>query len=599
MHTRHEDPETAGRRTGDGATSSAAFTDVALFDSGPPPSDDRLTTRLVPAAVTAQDGPPGSRPRRRPPPHLRILAVGSGAIAVHQLLPARWHELSYAGIEAYILLAMVWAVRRQRPQPARPWRLLTTGLALLVLGDITYNMLALAGAEPFPSVADVAYLASYVVLSWGVISVLHLRRHHGDRTAIVDAMLVTVASAAITWVFLVAPGDYVGVPLLDSLVSAAYPVADVVLLAFLYRLMIAPGSQPPSERLLALGISLLLVADVVYARLALNDAYAVGSWLDAVYHGSYLCFAMAAAHPTMHMLADPEPGYSEKNRSRLWLLAGISLVLPLLAGFQVSDGHERNALILAAASAAAFFLLTFRTGVLNATLAATLHREEDALRRERILRSLGTALVSTQDRRAIFAAAVDHARLLAGDRADALLLFAGDGSELVATASDRRCLPRSGLVLDRGLPDDVELRLLEGRAVVALPDEESELRALLPAVFIDRPLFVAPVFAGGRLRGALVVVPIEADDQPGRLAAACEAVASAVLLALESAELAERLLDERSEQRFRAMVRNSSDIVLVLRPDGTVRFLTPSVTRALGWEVDELLGRHVTGLVHP
>jgi PAS domain S-box-containing protein len=560
-------------------------------DAGPPipaaPSPDRRDAW-------------GRLGRRRRSPHVVILAIGLAAMGLHQVLPGRWHEVSYDAIEIYILLAMIWSIRRHRPPQAAPWWLLTVGVGLLVVGDVIYNALTrLTGAEVFPSVADALYLASYVVLSCGVISVLRRRRHRSDRTAMIDALLVSVASAAITWVYLIAPSDYIGVPLLNAVVSAAYPVGDLVLLAFLVRLLFAPGNQPPSERILALGMSLLLVADVAYARLALTEAYTVGSWLDAVYHGSYLCFAVAAAHPTMRALGDPEPGYSEKRRSRLWLLAAISLVLPLLAAFQVSAGHERNAITLAAASAAAFFLLTFRTGVLNAALAATLNREEDALRRERILRHLGTVLVGCQDRRAIFAAGVDHARQLAGDGADALLLFAGAGAALVATTYDRRPLPGTGLVLDRGLPPRVERLLLEGRAVVAAPDEEDELRALLPAVFIDRPLFVAPLFAGGRLRGALVVVPAGAGDPPSRLAAACEAVASAVSLALDAAELAERLVDERSELRFGAMVRNSSDIVLVVRADGTVRYLTPSVTRVLGWSVEDLLGRHITGLVHP
>jgi len=531
-----------------------------------------------------------------------LLAVGAAAILARQVVP-RWHEASYDAVAVSVLVAMIWGIRHHRPQPARPWWLLASGLGLLVAGDLVYNALTtITGGEVFPSVADPLYIASYVVLCFGLVSVVRLRRHEGDRTALIDAGLVTVAAAALTWVYLIAPSDYVGVPVINGLVSAAYPVCDVVVLAFLVRLLIAPGAPAPAERSMALGVYLHLVADVTYARLALTGTYSLGSWLDATYLGSYLCFAVAATHPTMRALVDPDPDFTARRRSRLWLLAGVSLVLPLLAGTQMAAGHQRNALVLAGASAAAFFLLTFRTGVLNGTLAASLSREEEALRRERVLRHLGTVLVATHDRRAIFDAGVDHARRIAGDGADAMLLLAGDGGLLVATASDRRSLPRSGVVLERSLPADVERRLQDHCVVGVDPDAEDELRALLPAVFVARPMFVAPIFSCGHMRGALVVVPAEPADRPGataRLAVACEAVASAVSLALEGAELAERLVDERSEQRFGALIRNSSDIVLVLRPDGTVRFLSPSVTRILGWEVDELLGRHITALIHP
>lgn len=552
----------------------------------------------LPAVAPDTSAPSGEARRTRPPegrrpagrsyhgrPHLLVLAIGAGAILTHQLLPDRLHEISYDGIEIFVLAAMLWGIRRHRPQPARPWWLLATGVGLLVVGDVIYNALArINGHEVFPSVADALYIASYLALSCGVMDVLRRKR---DRTALVDALLVTVASAGITWAYLIAPSDYVGVPLLTGVVSAAYPVGDLVLLALLAHLFFAPGRPPPAERILAVGILLLLVADVSYARLALIGAYGVGSWLDAVFHASYLCFAVAACHPTMRSLTRTDLGYSPQPRSRLSLLAGISLVLPMLTGLQLAGGNQDNAVILATASAIAFFLLTFRTGVLNTTLAAALNREEDAVRRERILRHLGTVLVTTHDRRAIFDAAVDHARQLAGDGAEALLLSGGGRSALVG------CM----VVLEQGLARSVERGLLDGRAVVVEPGTEGELRSVLPDRLTDRRLFLTPVTSGDRGRGVLLVAP--ASDQPGRLAAAFEAVASAVSLALEAADLAERLVDERSEQRFGAMIRNSSDIVLVLRADGTVRFLSPSVTRVLGWDVEELLNHHVTGLVHP
>jgi PAS domain S-box-containing protein len=528
-----------------------------------------------------------------------VLAIGGGAILAHQLLPDRWHEISYDGIEIFVLLAMLWGIRHHRPQPARAWWLLAAGVGLLVVGDVIYNALTrINGEEVFPSVADALYIASYLALSLGVMDVLRCRRRQRDRTALVDALLVTVASAGITWVYLIAPSDYVGVPVLSGLVSAAYPVGDLVLLAFLARLLFTPGRPPPAERILAVGILLLLVADVSYARLALIGAYGVGSWLDAVYHASYLSFALAACHPTMRALCDSGPGYAPGARSRLSLLAAISLVLPTLTGLQIAGGNQNNAVILATASAIAFFLLTFRTGVLNITLAAALNREEHTVRRERILRHLSTVLATTHDRRAIFTAAVDHAQQVAGDGADALLLSGGDGSALVASSGDH-CGASGSLELHQGLPKNVEERLLGGHCVVVQPADEHELRSLLPAGLGARRLFVTPVFASDRRRGVLLVAPARAEDQPNRLGAACEAVASAVSLALEAADLAERLVDERSEQRFGVMVRNSSDIVLVLRADGTVRFLSPSVTRVLGWDADELLDRHITGLVHP
>ena len=51
------------------------------------------------------------------------------------------------------------------------------------------------------------------------------------------------------------------------------------------------------------------------------------------------------------------------------------------------------------------------------------------------------------------------------------------------------------------------------------------------------------------------------------------------------------------EQRFQALVEQSSDIIFVLDAVGTITYASPSVTPLLGYEVDEVLGRHATEFV--
>jgi diguanylate cyclase (GGDEF)-like protein/PAS domain S-box-containing protein len=60
-----------------------------------------------------------------------------------------------------------------------------------------------------------------------------------------------------------------------------------------------------------------------------------------------------------------------------------------------------------------------------------------------------------------------------------------------------------------------------------------------------------------------------------------------------------RSLERRTEDRVRALVENSSDIITVVAPDLIVRWQSPSVTRTLGRAVSDVVGRKVTSLVHP
>jgi diguanylate cyclase (GGDEF)-like protein/PAS domain S-box-containing protein len=53
-----------------------------------------------------------------------------------------------------------------------------------------------------------------------------------------------------------------------------------------------------------------------------------------------------------------------------------------------------------------------------------------------------------------------------------------------------------------------------------------------------------------------------------------------------------------SEERFRSLVQNASDLISILAPDGVVRYESPSHRRVLGWEPEEHTGRGLLDLVH-
>jgi PAS domain S-box-containing protein len=83
-----------------------------------------------------------------------------------------------------------------------------------------------------------------------------------------------------------------------------------------------------------------------------------------------------------------------------------------------------------------------------------------------------------------------------------------------------------------------------------------------------------------------------------------EYVATLAGAALENAEgfaRIEALLADRreAEERFRALIEHGSDIIAVLAPDGSIRYLSPSVERLLGYRPDELVHRVAFDYIHP
>ncbi|MDP9438088.1 MAG: PAS domain S-box protein, partial [Actinomycetota bacterium] len=57
----------------------------------------------------------------------------------------------------------------------------------------------------------------------------------------------------------------------------------------------------------------------------------------------------------------------------------------------------------------------------------------------------------------------------------------------------------------------------------------------------------------------------------------------------------------RTEERFRSLVQNSSDVITVIAPDGTILYQTPSMKRILGHEPEDRVGKNVfeNPLIHP
>jgi diguanylate cyclase (GGDEF)-like protein/PAS domain S-box-containing protein len=61
------------------------------------------------------------------------------------------------------------------------------------------------------------------------------------------------------------------------------------------------------------------------------------------------------------------------------------------------------------------------------------------------------------------------------------------------------------------------------------------------------------------------------------------------------AELALR----ESEERFRSLVQNASDLITVIDPDTTIRYQSPAIKRVLGIEAEAAVGQRLADVVHP
>jgi PAS domain S-box-containing protein len=139
--------------------------------------------------------------------------------------------------------------------------------------------------------------------------------------------------------------------------------------------------------------------------------------------------------------------------------------------------------------------------------------------------------------------------------------------------------PFDVMLLDLSLPDADGLDTL-----VRAHTEAPKIPIVVLTDHDDEALAVRAVRAGaqdylvkGRMDGDLLVRSIRYASERGR---AVEAL-------------------ERREEHYRSLIENSMDLISILNLDGTIRYVSPSHERMLGYPLDELVGRNVLSFVHP
>jgi len=62
--------------------------------------------------------------------------------------------------------------------------------------------------------------------------------------------------------------------------------------------------------------------------------------------------------------------------------------------------------------------------------------------------------------------------------------------------------------------------------------------------------------------------------------------------------LREQQLLHESEERFRALIENASDMILTITADGNLNYVSPAALRITGYQTDEVIGRNIVEFIH-
>lgn len=483
-------------------------------------------------------------------------------------------------------LAVVVGVRSSRTEHPLPWYLLAGAISTFAVGEVadTLVSLVLHQASSFPSVLDGFHLAIYPLAVAAIAQLIRRQAPRTDRAAALDALILFATVGPLILTYLIGPN------LLDDavswqqqLVSVAYPLGDLLVIAMLFQLVSAGRGSSRSLQMLTVGSAALLVADVTYCRAQLNGTWTGAGW--AVDGGWVLFCALvgaAALHPSMAQLSHPMPPSDiPAGRTPMLMIAVVSLAFPLDIVLQEGLGHHQTVLVHAALGSVVIALVVARVMGIARTLR---HR----LELEKTLLWADAALVAAGDEREV--AQVVSAALVRLDSRQiepgpTLALFDGNGFRGIDTGTQ------------------VPLATMSAETV-------SALTGYGPAI-VDRG-WVATLVPGSAPSGSVsLVLPLRSSDAViatllvmgdirglRLLQDAIEAIGFKAAQSLRRIALAQELLQRRSEAHFRSLIQHASDVILVLGSDNEIAYQSPSAATVLGYRESDLAGRTIESLLH-
>ncbi|WP_203822523.1 GGDEF domain-containing protein [Paractinoplanes ferrugineus] len=254
------------------------------------------------------------------------------------------------------VLALVAGLGLHRPARKLPWLLLLASVVAGTSGAVVFAWYLKAGEPPYPSGADALWLASLGIQLTGVTLLVNGFSWRRDPAGILDTMIVTVGLGLGVWLLFLRDLLDPAMSPAARLVTIAYPLGDLLLLATAIRLSISAARRSPAFVMLTASLVVQSSADFVGAwqisqgvnNLSLAPAFALSAML----------LGGAALHPSMARFAvvSQRPG-GQATPLRVALIGSMCLLSPVLLIIEGITGDGRVDWLAASLCCVVVFLL--------------------------------------------------------------------------------------------------------------------------------------------------------------------------------------------------------------------------------------------------
>jgi len=258
--------------------------------------------------------------------------------------------------------ALVLARAAFEPVARKAWMAFGIGLLLWFIGSAAWTALyASQPNAPYPSFADVLWLAWYPLMALGIYYLIRIRVPQFELHRWMDGIAVTLLVLAAGFALVIQPAaDHKTVGDLATFVAFLYPVLDVLLVGAVLGVYGLLGWRPDTMwMLIGLAIVSSSIADAVFAvQEAEARAVVSGDTYDFIWTLGALLLAMAAWTRAPEADEHPEPVTGMRAVALALFAQALAIGIQIYAIFREIGRSERIVTIVVLVVASVQIILT-------------------------------------------------------------------------------------------------------------------------------------------------------------------------------------------------------------------------------------------------
>jgi two-component system, cell cycle response regulator len=276
-----------------------------------------------------------------------LLLGGTVIVALHDWLgigEGLHLAIGEALYDAVVLGAGVACIVRASDYRRERAAWLMIGLAILCWGAAEIYWTAFIEGNPsapYPSPADIGYLAFYPLAYTGLVMLVRARAHEINWRLWMDGAIAALGTAALGAAFVF---DFVAEKAtgttLQVITTLAYPLGDIAMFAMVIGVVALTGWRPGRTwSLLLAGLSALVIADIAFTLQATDATLPEGDWINPIYLIAAVCLGAAVWQPTEAAgITSPSRGDARREILVPAVFAGVMIGLFTMQYFSAASG---------------------------------------------------------------------------------------------------------------------------------------------------------------------------------------------------------------------------------------------------------------------